>query len=272
VLEIYRLTDEEDGLLGSLRAGSVFEATVVFAGSRKTLGKITRELVGQSVGKGGKEKENHPYVSQDGQSESNSSTGNTHDSSKMDHRVHGSDGRLHRSRSSLGGQASDRDEGEDEGSDSEEDDDNDEDSDDGSRKGKYRRHRAAAFEKNSFRQPKFWFRWQGITTAAGVQPVSQPHSGRGNTSHHHNASDEHVDLDEQEDLENCAEDDALDGPAPRETRVHGSGYLVFANNDCRRFQGTLTSEQLGWNNVKMNGWRTRPQPERDFEICWSGEH
>lgn len=269
VLEIYRLTDEEDGLLGSLRAGNVFEATVVFAGSRKTLGKITRELVGQSVGTGGQGKENHPYAGQDGQNESNSSIGDAHDSSKMDGKVNGSDGRLHNSRSSLGDQASDSDEEEDEDEDLEDDD---EDSDDGNRKGKNRRRRAAAFEKNSFRQPKFWFRWQGITTAAGVQPISQSHSGRGNNNHHHNASDEHVDLNEQENLDSHDEDDALDGPAPRGTRVHGSGYLVFANNDCRRFQGTLTSEQLGWNNVKMNGWRTRPQPERDFEICWSGEH
>ncbi|PSR77834.1 hypothetical protein BD289DRAFT_377393 [Coniella lustricola] len=225
VLEIYRLTDQEDGLLGSLRAGNVFEATVAFAGSRKTLGKITRELVAQSVAA-----EEQAGAVEDGQEESDASSvsGNAKDG----------DNRAHNSRSPPADQASDNDEDEQDDSEAD-DDDSDDEGDAGGRTNKRRRQRAAAFEKNSFRQPKFWFRWQG-----GFE----------------------------EDTTSHADDDALDGPAPRESRVHGSGYLVFANNDCRRFQGTLTSEQFGWNNVKMNGWRTRPQPERDFEICWTGEH
>ncbi|KAH9904417.1 catalase [Xylariomycetidae sp. FL2044] len=35
----------------------------------------------------------------------------------------------------------------------------------------------------------------------------------------------------------------------------GMGYLVFTGNDCRKFQGTISCELLGWNNVRITGWK-----------------
>lgn len=180
VLEMYRLTDGEDGIVGSLISPGVFEATAVFAGSRKTLAKITRHLEQAGPGK-----------------ERGSGAGEWQDS--------------------------DGDAG-DESEPSESSSEGDLEDDMGTSHEGRRRRRIATFEKNSFRQPKFWFRWQGT-------------------------------MDDGEER----------------AKVHGSGYVTFSGNDCKRFQGTMTSEQLGWNNVKMNGWKTRPQPERDFEIRWQGE-
>ncbi|KAF3765209.1 hypothetical protein M406DRAFT_90750 [Cryphonectria parasitica EP155] len=177
--QIYRLTDDEDGLLGSLRCGRTFEATVAFAGSRKTLAKITHELGG-----GGGADPTHNGEDDDGDDDDDGAA------------------------SQLSGEGR-------------------------------RRQRVATFEKNSFRQPKFWFRWQGVIATDGV-PLDT------------------IDGDDDETSDNRAS-------------VHGSGYLVFSSNDCKRFQGTMTSEQMEWNNVKMTGWKTKPQPERDFEIEWDGE-
>lgn len=199
VLDIYRLADDEDGLLGSLRCGTVFEASAVFAGSRKTLAKIARQLGGAEpeqpeVGAGSvKSKARDKGLAQNGSTGSADGAGSSGEEVDSDEIA---------SESSEG----------------------------------RRRQRVATFEKNSFRQPKFWFRWQGIV-AEDASPA--------------------VTTDDEEPT--------------RGNRVHGSGYLVFSGNNCRRFQGTMTSEQMGWNNVKLTGWKTRPQPERDFEITWSVE-
>lgn len=210
VLDIYRLTDDEDGLLGSLRCPGVLEAAVVFAGSRKGLWQITHGL-------GGNDLVASPTVLANGRRGNKTAT-------------HGAAAK----------RAEDDDLEEEERASSSKDDENDSDDDDeadglGSREARQRR-RFAKFEKNSFRQPKFWFRWQG------------------------NAVD-------QDDLPPALESLGVTGAA----KVHGSGYVVFSGNDCKRFQGTLTSAQLAWNNVKMTGFKTKPQPERDFEIQWTAE-
>ncbi|KAK7733039.1 hypothetical protein SLS53_008368 [Cytospora paraplurivora] len=199
VLEVYRLTDDEDGLLGSLTVAGVLEASVVFAGSRKLLWKIWQQLGGKGSGEvaadlettdsKGKSRE-HVGIAGDKTSPREDESGDEEEGSSDDDEV--------QSRSSS--------------LDSEE----------------RQRRRAATFEKNSFRHPKFWFRWQG--DMADDQTTSSKAEG---------------------------------------TSVHGSGYIVFSGNDCKRFQGTITSEQLGWNNVKMSGWKARPQPERDFEVQWA---
>lgn len=197
VMEVYRLTDDEDGLLGSLVCGGVFEASVVFAGSRKLLWKIWKELGGTGSGD----------AAVDPDSTDAKSKGKEHVAI-------------------TNGKKTPRD---DDSEDKEDDSDADDvqsqssslDSED------RQRRRAATFEKNSFRHPKFWFRWQG------------------------------------EMADDTASLSGADG-----TKVHGSGYIVFTGNDCKRFQGTITSEQLGWNNVKMSGWKVRPQPERDYEVQW----
>lgn len=206
VLEIYRLTDDEDGILGSLKYPGVFEAAVVFAGSRKLLGNITRHLSQDDA------VEDTPYGTRRGSLGSSSSK-------SLDQRAG----------NAVNGDAEEEDEDDDE----DEDEESSGDEEGLSSHENRQRRRLATFEKNSFRQPKFWFRWQGVVSEDALAGL--------------------------EDLE-------LKGG-----KVHGSGYVVFSGNDCRRFQGTMTSEQLGWNNVKMTGWKAKPQPERDFEIQWSRE-
>lgn len=201
VLDIYRLTDDQDGLLGALRCPGVFVATVVFAGSRKGLWKITHGLGGDDL------------VSSTTLLATNGSLSTAKEEDKKD------------------------DGDQEETSSSEDDDDDDDEEADGpsSREARQRR-RVANFEKNSFRQPKFWFRWQGHVVDQDDLPP--PLAGLG---------------------------------VAGGSKVHGSGYVVFSGNDCKRFQGTLTSEQLAWNNARMTGFKTKPQPERDFEIQWTAE-
>jgi hypothetical protein len=67
--------------------------------------------------------------------------------------------------------------------------------------------RARAFEKNSFRNPKFWMKWKG-------KPA--------------------------------AEDDG--GSSPVESDI---GYLVFSNNACDKFDGTITCPALDWKQLKL---------------------
>lgn len=208
VLDIYRLTDDEDGLLGSLKCPGVFEATVVFAGSRKVLWRITRGLGGDDL--------NSPTLPGRRRGSKQGETSATTNGAQKAY------------------SSADEDDEDEDDEDEDEDTDDDEDTDGlGSREARQRR-RFAKFEKNSFRQPKFWFRWQG-------------------------------DVVDQEDLPAALENLGVAGGS----KIHGSGYVVFSGNDCKRFQGTLTSEQLAWNNVKMTGFKTKPQPERDFEIQWT---
>lgn len=69
--------------------------------------------------------------------------------------------------------------------------------------------RARAFEKNSFRNPKFWMKWKGKLEAR------------------------------------------IDGePDQIESDM---GYLVFANNACDKFEGTITCPSLDWKQVKLKG-------------------
>lgn len=205
VLEIYRLTDDEDGILGSLKFPGVFEAAAVFAGSRKVLNNITRHLSQDDT------EEEKPYGIRRGSLDSSSS----------------------RAVKSQGQQAGRRVNGEAEEEDESDEEESSEDEGELSGNENRQRRRIATFEKNSFRQPKFWFRWQGVISEEALAGL--------------------------EDLELKA------------GKAQGSGYIVFSGNDCRRFQGTMTSEDLGWNNVKMTGWKAKPQPERDFEIQWSRE-
>lgn len=200
VMEVYRLTDDEDGLLGSLVCSGVFEANVVFAGSRKLLWKIWQHLGGTGSGEVSTD-----LISADskGKTKEHVGTANGKKVPKADN------------------------DSEDENEDEDEEESSDQSQSSSLDSEERQRRRTATFEKNSFRHPKFWFRWQGDMA-----------------------------------------DDKASASKLNGTRVHGSGYIVFTGNDCKRFQGTITSEQLGWNNVKMSGWKARPQPERDFEIEW----
>jgi len=69
--------------------------------------------------------------------------------------------------------------------------------------------RAQAFEKNSFRNPKFWMKWKGTAVT------------------------------DNDDEPNRVEQDM--------------GYLVFANNECDKFEGTITCPSLDWKQLKLKG-------------------
>ncbi|KAK5093128.1 hypothetical protein LTR70_004937 [Exophiala xenobiotica] len=84
------------------------------------------------------------------------------------------------------------------------------------------------FEKNSFRSPKFWLRWQGqLLQSSTDHPVTDFTSG--------------------------------------------TGYLIWSGNGCDKFQGTFTCQQLGWDNVKISGWKTASRSARDFAVAWHNE-
>lgn len=69
--------------------------------------------------------------------------------------------------------------------------------------------RAQAFEKNSFRNPKFWMKWKGTL------------------------------ITDNKDQSNKVQTDM--------------GYIVFANNECDKFEGTITCPSLDWKQLKLKG-------------------
>jgi hypothetical protein len=83
--------------------------------------------------------------------------------------------------------------------------------------------RAQAFEKNSFRNPKFWMRWKGTPTTDDDQP-------------------------------NQIETDM--------------GYLVFANNECDKFEGTITCSSLDWKQLKLKGRKVHSKG-RSCPVFWN---
>ena len=90
--------------------------------------------------------------------------------------------------------------------------------------------RARAFEKNSFRNPKFWMKWKGTQGAA--------------------AGTESADLDHVES---------------------NMGYLVFANNACDKFEGTVTCPSLDWEQLKLKGRKVHCNAT-SCPMEWNGVH
>lgn len=81
--------------------------------------------------------------------------------------------------------------------------------------------RARAFEQNSFRNPKFWFRWKGhVRTKAD-------------------------------------EDQGTSSDWPVET---GTGYVVFSRNNCATFAGTISCAGLDWEDRKIQGRKIHSHP------------
>lgn len=76
------------------------------------------------------------------------------------------------------------------------------------------RERFEKFEKNSFRQPKFWLWWRGRVRDTVL-----------------------VDDDDSWTLQS------------------GVGYVVFAGNSCKRFEGTLSCERYDWEDVTFYGYK-----------------
>ncbi|EME86494.1 uncharacterized protein MYCFIDRAFT_43349 [Pseudocercospora fijiensis CIRAD86] len=81
--------------------------------------------------------------------------------------------------------------------------------------------RARAFEKNTFRNPKFWMRWKGNAQRLGTEDGQQSSDVESNT-----------------------------------------GYLVFSGNDCEKFEGTISSAVLEWNNIRLQGWKIHSKASR----------
>ncbi|KAJ4003932.1 hypothetical protein NW752_012070 [Fusarium irregulare] len=73
------------------------------------------------------------------------------------------------------------------------------------------------FEKNTFRQPKFWLSWKGRVLAA------PQHNAHAETE---SATDE---------------------------IQSGMGYLVFSGNRYEKFNGTISCESLGWKDIAIAG-------------------
>lgn len=117
----------------------------------------------------------------------------------------------------------------------EEDDDDDESHDDRVKQSAIEaddekvNRRAQVFEKNTFRNPKFWMQWRGR-----IQHASTEESGGEQTS-------EFFDSD--------------------------SGYVVFSGNDCGKFEGTVSSSCLGWDNVKLEGWKMHSKSSK-CPVAW----
>ncbi|KAF4446583.1 catalase [Fusarium austroafricanum] len=81
------------------------------------------------------------------------------------------------------------------------------------------RQRFNSFEKNTFRQPKFWLSWRGRLL---VSPTS---------------------------------DLTLEQDSDRHEIQSGMGYLVFTGNKCQKFHGIISCDVLGWKDVALNGWK-----------------
>lgn len=100
------------------------------------------------------------------------------------------------------------------------------------------RRRYAAFEKNSFRSPKFWMRWRATLS---VQK-----------------KDEEIDAHEPA---------APDSPAQSGGVEVNGGYLVFSGNDCASFDGTVSCDALDWKNVKLSGKKSVSKA-RECSLGW----
>lgn len=192
-LEIFQFSEDNDGLIGTLTFPGILQATIALAGSRKELDKVADGL---GYGSGGSSKEitNRRWSSAIAKQQISTEFSATKDLKEdQENEEHDDEEHEEEDQESPG-----------EESQSEAENDN-------------------RFEKNSFRNPKFWMQWQG-------EYLGDPNK----------------------------EDDVL----------NGFGYVIFTGNDCKKFGGTLTCDTLGWNNVKMSGWKTAWKAERDLSISW----
>jgi hypothetical protein len=158
-LELYRLTANQEGVVGELALPSALRAAVVLAGSRQSLRRTVEDM-------------------------------------------------------------------EEEDDDEDEEDEEDEDPDPDAR--------FETFEKNSFRTPKFWFRWSGAP-ASSATPASPKLSK---------------------------------SASPGDDVQTGLGYIVFSGNDCRKFKGTINCTALGWKDVAITGHKVAPRSESDVPVVW----
>jgi hypothetical protein len=150
-LELYRMTENREGVVGELALPRALRAAVVLAGSRKSLAGIVEGFVNEE--------------------------GDNIDADEQD--------------------------------------------------------RFQTFEKNSFRSPKFWFRWNGTLEVSSNSTSKE-----------------------------------VEESSSRDNMDTGLGYIVFVGNDCRKFKGTLNCSQLGWKDVAITGQKLAGRSESDVPVAW----
>jgi hypothetical protein len=204
-LEIHQLTPCEDGLLGTFTIANNLQGICVLAGSRKGLASIIEDL-----------ENDHSRLS--GESDDESDEGQ---STKAE------------SQTSEPLAVEQRDVDQESQKEDEDEEDEEQPRNDIELADERINKRARAFEKNSFRNPKFWLQYKAqVHAAAEVQGPS------------HDASDQAV-----------TESDR--------------GYIVFANNACQSFEGTISARSLGWKNLKFVGRKVRPHATA-CPLTWTG--
>ncbi|RBR10701.1 uncharacterized protein FIESC28_09348 [Fusarium coffeatum] len=177
-LNIRNFTTDEDGLYGSLHLPGVLNAVVHMAGSRKGLEDIIAT----------------EYASDEEES-------NSEDDSHVTSPISSGDSESMRTDKDMGvSQASDTPGASDIAAYEEKE-----------------QARFNKFEKNTFRQPKFWLFWKGRVLAA------PQHSVHAETE---SATDE---------------------------IQSGMGYLVFSGSRYEKFNGTISCESLGWKDIAISG-------------------
>jgi len=258
-LEIYRMTPDGNGLVGSFLMpvnvapnGSLsqvadkkkakqdrkqadvefLEATVVLAGSRKTMKKIVSELeetqAEQEFEIDGHDKDDSKSSVDDDRSDHESDSGS----------VDENDDEVSGSKSSPGEEG--------------EEDDDDDDDEENATEDRYQR----PFEKNSFRSPKFWVEWRSSSQdepsidGERTAPSSKAEEvGSSNITGDNSGASKPVEPDTARILS-------------------GTGYLVFQGNDCRKFSGTISCLALGWDNLPVKGHRLAGAGSRDVLAPW----
>ncbi|KAH6652229.1 hypothetical protein BKA67DRAFT_660993 [Truncatella angustata] len=176
-LQLYRLTTDGQGVVGTLSLPGTLQAAVILAASRKSLQAIVSSLEAEDPANDDAEE-----LEREGSSERDNNT-------------------------------------DEDGDDQEHLDEADQLEND----------RFKAFEKNSFRTPKFWLQWCG----SPIPPGSTIQDAESTTP---------------------------------ET---GLGYIVFSGNDCRKFSGTLNCSTLGWEDVAISGHKLASRSESDVPVVWA---
>ncbi|KAF5708698.1 catalase [Fusarium mundagurra] len=184
--EIHRFTDEKDGLEGDLFLPDVLDASFIMAGSRKKI----QEILDRAIISDGSVC--------DAQSIAHGPGGRSADGSDADDQQHETcpDQQPYE----VSGDGHDGPKDPQDCKTTEE-------------------LRSDNFEKNTFRQPKFWLSWRG-------KVLVQPESGVVPADH-----------------------------SPLDAIQFGIGYIVFTGNKYQKFKGTISCDFLGWDNVAITGWK-----------------
>ncbi|KAL4731805.1 hypothetical protein ACLX1H_000797 [Fusarium chlamydosporum] len=186
-LTIQRFTADEHGLVGTIHLPGVLDADIHMSGSRKKL----QEIVDAEYASGEDESE----------SDEDANTGrNCHDESESiaaDNSVdltQPSDISVHNCFAETSEVTAEEDR---------------------------QQSRFDKFEKNTFRQPKFWLFWRGNVLAAqgNIAPTTAV----------------------------ALSDTSSDGTHS------GMGYVVFSSNRYDKFKGTISCDFLGWKDVAISG-------------------